>query len=148
MKKFIRKHKNLVLFILIILLSLFAVYYTKNIMNTTETKAIYGERKDAIKGKEISKDKLSKVESSISDAKEVNARTQGRIIEVIITAKDNVSVSDAKKMADQVSNVFTNDEKKLYDIQVLIKKDKEDASFPIIGYKHHSKNSFSWTKDR
>lgn len=148
MKKFMRKHKNLVLFILIILLSLFAVYYTKNIMNTTETKAIYGERKDAIKGKEISKDKLSKVESSISDAKEVNARTQGRIIEVIITAKDNVSVSDAKKMADQVSNVFTNDEKKLYDIQVLIKKDKEDASFPIIGYKHHSKNSFSWTKDR
>lgn len=148
MKKFMRKHKNLVLFILIILLSLFAVYYTKNIMNTTETKAIYGERKDAIKGKEISKDKLSKVESSISDAKEVNARTQGRIIEVIITAKDNVSVSDAKKMADQVSDVFTNDEKKLYDIQVLIKKDKEDASFPIIGYKHHSKNSFSWTKDR
>lgn len=148
MKKFMRKHKNLVLFILIILLSLFAVYYTKNIMNTTETKAIYGERKDAIKGKEISKDKLSKVESSISDAKEVNARTQGRIIEVIITAKDNVSVSDAKKMADQVSNVFTNDEKKLYDIQVLIKKDKEDASFPIIGYLQHNQKSFSWTKDR
>ena len=148
MKKFVRKHKNLVLFIIIIFLSLFALYYTKNIMNTTETKAVYGERKDAIKGKEISKDKLAKVESSISNAKKVTARTQGRIIEVIITANDNVSVSDAKKMADQVSNVFTSDEKKLYDIQVLIKKDKEDASFPIIGYKHHAKNYFSWTKDR
>ena len=148
MKKFVRKHKNLVLFIIIIFLSLFALYYTKNIMNTTETKAVYGERKDAIKGKEISKDKLAKVESSISNAKKVTARTQGRIIEVIITANDNVSVSDAKKMADQVSNVFTSDEKKLYDIQVLIKKDKEDASFPIIGYKHHAKNNFSWTKDR
>lgn len=148
MKKFMRKHNNLVLFGIIIILSLFALYYTKNIMNTTETKAVYGERKDAIKGKEISKDKLSKVESSISDAKEVNARTQGRIIEVIITAKDNVSVSAAKKMADQVSDVFTSDEKKLYDIQVLIKKDNSDKSFPIIGYKHHSKNNFSWTKDR
>ena len=148
MKKFMRKHKNLVLFVIIIILALFAVYYTRNIMNTTETKAVYGERKDAIKGKEISKDKLAKVESSISDAKEVTARTQGRIIEVIITANDNVSVGDAKKMADQVSNVFTKDEKSLYDIQVLIKKDKEDASFPIIGYKHHANNSFSWTKDR
>jgi predicted nucleic acid binding AN1-type Zn finger protein len=143
-----KKHKNLVLFILIIILALFALYYTKNILNTTETKAVYGERKDAIKGKEISKEKLAKVESSISNAKEVSARTQGRIIEVIITANDNVSVSDAKKMADQVSNVFTNDEKKLYDIQVFIKKDKTDASFPIIGYKHHDKSYFSWTKDR
>ncbi len=148
MQKFISKHKNLVLLLLIIILSLFAIYYTKNIMNTTETKAVYGERKDAIKGKEISKDKLSKVESSISDAKNVTARTQGRIIEVTITAKDNVSVGDAKKMADEVSNLFTNDEKKLYDIQLFIKKDKEDASFPIIGYKHHNTNSFSWTKDR
>ena len=148
MKKFVRKHKNLVLFMIIILLALFALYYTKNIMNTTETRAVYGERKDAIKGKEISKDKLKKVESSISNAKEVTARTQGRIIEVIITANDNVSVKDAKSMADQVSNIFTNDEKKLYDIQVLIQKDKEDASFPIIGYKHHNRKNFSWTKDR
>lgn len=148
MKKFMKQHKNLVLFCLIIILSLFAVYYTKNIMSSTETKAIYGERKDVIKGKEISDDKLSKVESSISNAKKVTARVQGRIIQVIITANDNVSVKDAKSMADQVSKVFTQDDKKFYDIQVFIKKDKEDASFPIIGYLQHNQKSFSWTKDR
>ena len=40
------------------------------------------------------------------------------------------------------------EQKKYYDIQVFVQKSKETNEFPIIGYKHHTKDSFSWTKDR
>ena len=47
-------------------------------------------------------------------------------------------------MLDQLDD----DEKGFYDIQIFVKKDTDAADFPIIGYKHHAKDSFSWTKNR
>ena len=43
---------------------------------------------------------------------------------------------------------FTEEEKGFYDIQVIIESDTNTTQFPIIGYKHHSKAAYTWTKDR
>ena len=40
------------------------------------------------------------------------------------------------------------DQKEFFDIQVIIDKTNDSAQFPIIGYKHHSKEGFAFTKDR
>ena len=39
-------------------------------------------------------------------------------------------------------------QKEFYDVEVMIDKDNDSTQFPIIGYKHHSKNDFVFTKDR
>lgn len=62
--------------------------------------------------------------------------------------QDDTSVDTAKALNTKVLDSLSNKEKKFYDIQIFVKKDSEATDFPIIGYKHHAKDTFSWTKDR
>ena len=51
---------------------------------------------------------------------------------------------------DEMKFVLENMELSIqfYDVEVMIDKDGESTQFPIIGYKHHSKKDFVFTKDR
>ena len=47
-----------------------------------------------------------------------------------------------------IMKVLSNKERKVYDVQVFFTKTTKDEKYPIIGYLHHGKDRFSWTKDR
>ena len=57
--------------------------------------------------------------------KEATASVEGKIVEVIITVKDEISTDTAKSLSNKVLDTLTTKEKKFYDIQVFVTKDKE-----------------------
>ena len=63
------------------------------------------------------------------------------------TILEQIKSASVKKILSMIETL-TKDEKKFYDIQIFVKKDSDASNFPIIGYKHHAKDKFSWTKDR
>lgn len=148
---FIRKNKFVILAIGIFLILVFLTFQVVSMFFPKEGTALYGERLDGIEEVELSNKKLSKIESAVkSDAivKKADVSVAGKIIEVIITVQDDTSVDNAKGLNTKVLDSLTNKEKEYYDVQMFVKKDTDAADFPIIGYKHHAKDSFSWTKDR
>lgn len=148
---FIRKNKFVIIAIGVFLILVVLVFQIATMFFPEEGTALYGDRLDGIEEVELSNSKLTKVESNLKSdgaVKEADVSVAGKIVEVIITVQDDTSVDTAKALNTKVLDSLSNKEKKFYDIQIFVKKDSEATDFPIIGYKHHAKDTFSWTKDR
>lgn len=118
---------------------------------SNNSKAVYGDRLDGIEEVRITDNKLEQIESELNERDEVSssdASTSGRILNVIITVNDDVSVETARSLTEVIDSAIDDDQRNYYDTQVFIKKNNDDASFPIIGYRHEDKTTYSWTKDR
>ena len=148
---FIRKNKFVIIAIGVFLILVVLVFQIATMFFPEEGTALYGDRLDGIEEVELSNSKLTKIESNLKSdgaVKEADVSVAGKIVEVIITVQDDTSVDTAKALNTKVLDSLSNKEKKFYDIQIFVKKDSEASDFPIIGYKHHAKDTFSWTKDR
>ncbi|HIT23559.1 MAG TPA: hypothetical protein IAD45_03985 [Candidatus Faecimonas intestinavium] len=148
---FIRKNKFVIIAIGVFLILVVLVFQIATMFFPEEGTALYGDRLDGIEEVELSNSKLTKIESNLKSdgaVKEADVSVAGKIVEVIITVQDDTSVDTAKALNTKVLDSLSNKEKKFYDIQIFVKKDSEATDFPIIGYKHHAKDTFSWTKDR
>ena len=136
-----------VVFLIVILL----LVQIKNIFFPSEEKAIYGNRLEGSSSVRISKDKKKSIENNIvadGIASKASVRVSGRIIEVMITVEAEASVDAAKDLTDKILDKLNKSEERYYDVQVFINKTEATSNFPIIGYKHHKKKHFSWTKNR
>lgn len=140
----------LVIVIFIIFVALAAV--VKNMFFINTGQPVYGNRLDGISDVEIKDTQYKDLENKLKENKivvGVSSNLDGKIINIIITVKDDTSKKDAKKLADVVLDNFNKEQLSFYDVQLFIKKaDVKQNDFPIIGYKSYSKNGFSWTKDR
>ena len=59
------------------------------------------------------------------------------LIDIIVEVDDSVNVSTIKTMSKELLKVFSTEETKFYDIQLLIKSNKKDSdTYPIIGTHH------------
>ncbi len=148
---FIRKNKFVIIAIGVFLILVVLVFQIATMFFPEEGTALYGDRLDGIEEVELSNSKLTKIESNLKSdgaVKEADVSVAGKIVEVIITVQDDTSVDTAKALNTKVLDSLSNKDKKFYDIQIFVKKDSEATDFPIIGYKHHAKDTFSWTKDR
>lgn len=150
--KFIKKHKSIIiaLIVFILVFVLFLLIY-RSFFPDEET-AIYGSRLDGIEKVEITDKEQTKIKDALKGiSKSIDIRTQGRIIEVSISINDDVSRDAAKAEVGKIIEQLSKEQKEYYDIQVFVKKEgstEDSAQFPIIGYKHHISEGFSWTKDR
>ncbi len=152
MKKFIKNNKLVVVTFIICLIFVILVFAVKLTFFPDEARAIYGDRLDGIEKVEITDSKQDKIVSALENldtVKEASCDIKGRILNVLITVNDDVDLNTAKGLTTTVTDNLKKEQTSYYDIQVFISKDNEDdASFPIIGYKHQDKDSFAWTKDR
>ena len=150
--KFIKRHKGLIvaLIIFILVFVLFLLVY-KSFFPDEET-AIYGGRLEGIEKVELTKDNKTKIDEALKGiSKKTKVRVQGRIIEVSISLNDEVNRDTAKAESNKILEQISKEQKEYYDIQVFISKEgqtEDAAQFPIIGYKHHISEGFTWTKDR
>ena len=151
MKKFIKKNKLAVITFIICLIFVILVFAIKLTFFPNEARAIYGDRLDGIKEVEITDSNQDDIISALEDldtVKEASCDVKGRILNILITVNDDVALDTAKSLTTTITGNLKKKQTSYYDIQVFISKDNEDASFPIIGYKHEDKDSFSWSKDR
>ena len=148
---FIRKNKFIIIAIGVFLILVILAFQIVTIFFPKDGTALYGDRLDGIENVEFTKTKLTKIEDALKEngiVKKASVSVQGKIVEVIITVQDDTSVDSAKELNTTVLNSLEEDEKKFYDIQIFVKKDTDATDFPIIGYKHHARDNFSWTKNR
>ena len=151
MKKFIKNNKLTVITFIICVIFVIIVFAVKLTFFPDEAKAIYGDRLDGIEEVEITSKEQDNIISKLEEKakiKKAEVDIKGRIINVIITVNDDVEVNSAKALTTTITDTLEEDQRSYYDIQVFIKKDNDDARYPIIGYKHQDKDSFSWSKDR
>ena len=150
--KFLKRHKSLIiaLIVFILMFVLFLLVYRSFFPD--EENAIYGSRLEGIEKVELTKEDKSKITEALKGiSKKTKVRTQGRIIEVSISLNDEVNRDTAKAESNKVFEQISKEQKEYYDIQVFISKEgktEDAAQFPIIGYKHHISEGFTWTKDR
>ena len=143
--------KNKVIFILFLcLLVLFITLFVLLKDYNKDTKALYGDRLDGISEVKLTNDKLDKIDEALKTTELVSnskSYVKGKILNVDIIIKKEVDRETSKGLSSVVIENLEDAEKKFYDIQIFIDK-YDDASFPIIGYRHHNKENFSWTLDR
>lgn len=148
---FIRKNKFVIIAIGVFLIFVILAFQIVTMFFPEEGKALYGERIKGIEEVELSDKELTKIESNLKTdgiVKKADVSVAGKIIEVIITVQDDTAIDAAKGLNTKVLESLSSKEKEYYDVQIFVKKDNEAKDFPIIGYKHHAKETFTWTKDR
>ena len=147
--KFIKKHKTLTLILLIIIAVALAFFIFRDTINFDESTAVYGNRLEGIEEVEITKEQKDQVVAALKDkADSTNVRVAGKLVNVIVNTKEEVTLAEAKEMGPAVLAIFTEEQKKFYDFQFLIDNKANQEQFPIIGYMQHSRDSINWTKDR
>lgn len=147
--KLIKNNKGTIIVIVLFLIGVLLLVQIKNIFVQNEDSAIYGTRLEGLEEVKINNNQEQQIEAALEkDAEKVVFEDSGRLFNIIITVQDEMSRDNAKKLATKAIEPLKKEQKKYYDIQVFVQKSKETNEFPIIGYKHHTKDSFSWTKDR
>lgn len=148
--KWIKKNKFTVAAIVIFIIIAFMAFKVIDIFFPDQGTAIYGDRLDAkIPVEDSVYDSLEKLIKENEKVEEVKINENGRRIDIIITVTNATSLSEAKKLTDNILEPFTESQIGYYDFQVYVKKtDKAENDFPIIGYKQHNNSDFSWSKDR
>ena len=147
---YIKRNKGTVIAIIIFIILVVLLFQVKNIFFPNSGKAIYGNRLEGIEEVEISKDTYKKVEKSLAEdsVSKVTTDIAGKLVKIFITVNEDVDLEKAKSYGGKAIEPFTAEQKNYYDFQIYIEKKGDNEHFPIIGYKHHSKGTISWTKDR
>ena len=151
LKRFIKQNKRTTIVFILCVIFVILVFVVKLVFFPAEATAIYGDRLDGIEEVEITSDQEKEITDGLKDnesVKDASTDIRGRLLNVIITVNDDVTLDTAKGLTSIVTEPLEADQISYYDIQVFINKDNDDASFPIIGYKHQNKDGFTFTKDR
>ena len=147
MKNFFKTHKKQcmiggIVFLVIFFLILIWLFIVPVFSNNK-----YGDRLDGIKEHKISSDTVKDIENSLKEndkVTDVTYNNEGRILDFIITVSNDMSTEDAKKLGDTILDKISDDDKKYYDIQILIDTEEENDNYPIAGYKHKSEDNFTY----
>lgn len=147
--KFIKKHSHLIVGIIIVIFLIIIGIVVKNFFFPDDATAYYGTRLEGIDKVKIPEKEKKALKEALKDrTKSVNIRVAGRLIYVIVVANDDVDVQTAKDFGNNVLGAFSDAEKAYYDIQLLVNNESNKDKFPIIGYKHHTRENMTWTRDR
>ena len=150
-KKFVKKNKMTVIVVVCCLILTILLLALKLPFFPNEAKAIYGDRLEGLSEARIKDSDLEQIESNLKEKdgiEKVSTSFSGRILNVIITVKEDMTVDNVKSFPDEVDKALDEKQKKAYDVQVFIKKTKDDDKFPVIAYRHQGGDHYSFTKDR
>lgn len=150
--RFYRKHKRVINIGGIIIIGCLLVYGFIGFFTDNTSTPIYGNRLDGINKVKLEKKDLKEAEKIVvADGAVIKAkvRLEGKTIYVDAVVTKETNTDSARQAVSNVITSFDEKEVKFYDFELFIEnEDAENQSFPIIGHKKSSRDSFSWTKDR
>lgn len=148
---FIRKHKFTtgvvaVLLVLVIITILLLRFLIPNYSGN-----LYGNRLSGIDHYKIEDSKITSLKTEISKLEgvtKVSYNLEGRLINIMITVKDEVEKDTAKGYADQALTYFTDEQKEYYDIELILSSENDNSEvYPLFGYKHKTSSSLVWSNN-
>ena len=145
MKKFISENKKQCLIGGIIFLAIFFIIIIWLFIVPLFSNNKYGDRLDGIEDHKISSSTIDDIENTLKGNEQVSNvdyHNEGRILNFIITVSNDMSTDNAKKLGDTILDKISDDDKKYYDIQILIDTEEENDNYPIAGYKHKTEDNF------
>lgn len=148
---YIKKNKTMIILFSVIGITILLMLYIFYVLFFhVDKSSIYGNRLEGIKEHPLKteinvvKDNLLKTDK----VEKVSYNLKGKIINIIITIKEEVTINLAKELETIILEAYTEDQKTFYDIQIyLINNNKEQFGYPSIGYKHHTNEKFIWTNN-
>lgn len=148
--KYLKENAKVISIIVIFIVAVVVlfIFYNGVFLNNSSK---YGDRLKGIETVKLDSNKKNEIKEnvlSLKTASKVSVTESGKIIEVIVVVNDDVDVAKGKEIGNKVLEKLTDEQKKYFDVQIFVKKNSDDEKFPIIGYKHHSKDNITWTKDR
>lgn len=150
--KFLKKNKFTIIAIILFMGLIILGVQVKNLLVPDEGKAVYGDRLVGIEEHELNQSLFTTISDKLKENDKVlnvDNKIHGKIINLIITVNSDMSVLDAKKLANSTIPLFENDELSFYSLQVyVIKEDETLNNFPILGYKGTESKELLFTKDR
>lgn len=151
--EFIKKYKFLIIIICIgILLLILSSSSIIKLFFPNLGVPIYGDRLDNIEDVKISSSRRSEIANTLMLNDSINnakVNVSGAIINIFIDVKEGIDITEAKNMGLKALMELSDDEKKVYDIQLFITQkevtDEDDILFPIIGYKNRLNTNIVWS---
>lgn len=162
--KKILKNKRLIIFLILLIILIVCMILLKGVF-FPGGGSNYGNRLDGIEKISFTKKNRDSVTKFLEENEKVissKMNIHGKIINVLIDVNTDVTVDEAKNIANSSLEKFSDEVKEFYDIQFIITNSKEvgeevqstDANgntvtntikkFPIMGYKNSSNNAVVW----
>lgn len=146
--KFIKNHKLLVVFILLLVICIGLAVFLLNQLINNNKDGEYGDRLKGIEKVEISEKQENNIEKEIAKEElvtNVKYNLQGRLVNVTLKIKDEKEIDSVKEIGNKILTYFDEKQLSYYDIQILVNSDnKESEKYPIIGYKHKTRDTINW----
>lgn len=152
MKRVFSENKVLLVLAIIILIS-FVVIGVSLVMYfySGNGKDSYGDRLEGIEEVQIDDNVGDLVKELYKEDKAFNdvvVNVKGKIIYINIDLKENLSLVDTQSLAIKSLEVFSEEEKAFYDIQIIITAktvEEESDIYPLMGYKNSKNSQVVWT---
>lgn len=149
--KKLKKNKDLImniLIVIVIVLVMLGLY--KVLFYSSKESSIYGVRlRDSEKYKISITDlkKMEKKAKEIENTESINIDIKGRLIKYYITVKNEINIDQMKDICNQMLSLIDENKKEYYDVTFyLIKENEGKESYPLIGYKHKSKETITFVE--
>ena len=145
---FIKKHCFLFVTLIILIAIIIAGFIVCKNLFFSNNGDVFGNRLDGIEEHPIKDETLNLIKEELEALEQVNSVSNnivGRRADFIIEVKSDVDVVTSQGLGEIILGHLDDVVKGYYDVQVMItNEDAENQNYPIIGYKHKSRNGFSW----
>lgn len=149
--KFIRKHKFTTFTIIMLLVIFILAFSLIRFLVPNYDGDGYGNRLRGIENYKIDDKIVNELKNTIGQKENVvsvDYLLTGRLIDITLVVKDEVEKDAAKAIAGECIPYFTDEQKKYYDIQILVKSENEESEkYPVIGYKHKTSETLIWSNN-
>lgn len=150
MKQIFRKKTKLIIAFIIVIIAVLALCIAYNII-FANSNGKYGNRLDGIEAVNIKtkqKNEIKKNIESLEISSSVKVYLTGKILKATVVVKDDVGLDKAKETYTKVMEKLSDEQKKYFDVQILLDKKGKDENYPTIGYKNKNRENPSWIKGR
>ncbi|MBQ3306997.1 MAG: hypothetical protein IJG68_02260 [Bacilli bacterium] len=147
--EFIKKYKSIIVASLVLVAIVAAIFIVKDTIMFDEYQALYGNRLEGIDKVKVTEKQEKQIKESVKNyTKKIDIRVSGRVINILIELHPGTSLDDARGIAGMVLDGLTAEQKAYFDVEAIVNNSEDPDHFPIIGYKHKSRDNFTWTRDR
>ncbi len=137
---------GMIVIVCIIIISIIVVQYFFGV-NTSN----YGNRLDNLQDVPITDDVKKAIEDGFpaENTLKCSVDVRGKIIYVIVTFNDQVSLTDAQTKSVDVYNALDEKYRNVYDFNITILQDKTEtvAGYSLMGSKNVSAEHFKWSNN-
>jgi len=153
----IKKNKRMVIITAVIVIislgMIFTFYKIYKFLSPNYRNSVYGDRCELTESIIITDARKQAIKEAVEGHEGMtlsSVNVKCNLVDIIVIVKDDIAVEKVKEMSKDIIAVFTTEELKYYDLELMVDSDLENSEvYPIIGVKHkviqgQSRDYFVW----